>query len=158
MARIDQRDFPTTAMFANGKGSEVEAPFYTNSTHLPVNYTDDLFHLLELQDELQTKYTGGTVVHFFLGERVNDAQALKTLVKTICEQHRLPYFTFSPSFSVCKNHGYISGEQFECADCGQETEVYSRVVGFLTPTHRWNNGKKAEFHMRRKVDTAKVLL
>ena len=158
LARIDQRDFPTTAMFANGKGSEVEAPFYTNSTHLPVNYTDDLFHLLELQDELQTKYTGGTVVHFFLGERVNDAQALKTLVKTICEQHRLPYFTFSPSFSVCKNHGYISGEQFECADCGQETEVYSRVVGFLTPTHRWNNGKKAEFHMRRKVDTAKVLL
>lgn len=158
LARIDQRDFPKTAVFANGKGDKVEAPFYTNSTHLPVNYTDDLFHLLELQDELQTKYTGGTVIHFFLGERVDDPQALKMLVKTICQQHRLPYFTFSPSFSICKNHGYLRGELPQCPHCQEEAEVYSRVVGFLTPTHRWNDGKKAEFDMRRKVDTAKVLV
>ncbi len=158
LARIDQRDFPKSAVFANGKGDEVEAPFYTNSTHLPVNYTDDLFHLLELQDELQTKYTGGTVIHFFLGERVDDPQALKMLVKTICQQHRLPYFTFSPSFSICKNHGYLRGELPQCPHCQEEAEVYSRVVGFLTPTHHWNDGKKAEFDMRRKVDTAKVLV
>ena len=117
-----------------------------------------MFHLLELQDELQTKYTGGTVIHFFLGERVDDPQALKMLVKTICQQHRLPYFTFSPSFSICKNHGYLRGELPQCPHCQEEAEVYSRVVGFLTPTHRWNDGKKAEFDMRRKVDTAKVLV
>lgn len=157
LARIDQKDFPETAQFANGKGRVVGAPFYTNSTHLPVNYTDDLFNLLDLQDTLQTKYTGGTVIHFFLGERIDDPEALKTLVKTICQNYALPYFTFSPSFSICKNHGYIRGEHESCPKCEEPAEVYSRVVGFLTPTHRWNDGKKAEFGMREKVNVTKAL-
>lgn len=150
LAQIDKKDFPKTAHFANGLGSEVEHPFYTNSTHLPVNYTNDVFELLDLQDKLQTKYTGGTVIHFFLGERVDDPEMVKKLVKIICENHQLPYFTFSPSFSVCPNHGYLKGEQEVCDKCEAPCEVYSRVVGFLTPTHRWNNGKQAEFGMRNK--------
>lgn len=154
LARLDKADFPNTAHFANGIGSAVEHPFYTNSTHLPVNYTDDLFELLDLQDELQTKYTGGTVIHFFLGERMDDPQTLKKLVKTICTNYKLPYFTFSPSFSVCVNHGYIAGEHNTCPQCGSETEIYSRVVGFLRPTSHWNNGKKAEFAMREHYDKA----
>lgn len=154
LAQIDQNDFPHTAHFANGIGAGVDAPFYTNSTHLPVNYTDDLFELLDLQDELQTKYTGGTVVHFFLGERMDNADTLKSLVRTICTNYRLPYFTFSPSFSVCKNHGYINGEQAECEQCGEQCEVYSRVVGFLRPVQQWNKGKKAEFAMRHHYDKA----
>lgn len=158
LARIDQKDFPETARFANGIGKEVAAPFYTNSTHLPVNYTDDLFHLLDLQDKLQTKYTGGTVIHFFLGERVDNSQALKALVKTICRNYTLPYFTFSPSFSICKNHGYLRGEHELCPTCDEVTEIYSRVVGFLTPTVRWNAGKQAEFGMREKVNTQKAAL
>ena len=152
LARIDQHDFPKTAHFANGIGAEAVDPFYTNSTHLPVNYTDDPFELLELQDELQTKYTGGTVIHFFLGERIDDPEMVKKLVRTICQNYRLPYFTFSPTFSVCATHGYIKGEQATCPSCGEPCEVYSRVVGFLTPTHRWNNGKKAEFGMRRTFE------
>lgn len=158
LAQLDQKMFGDKAHFANGQGSEVTAPFYTNSTHLPVNYTDDLFDLLELQDTLQTKYTGGTVIHFFLGERINDPQVLKQLVKTICTNYHLPYFTFSPSFSICPNHGYLNGEQEVCEKCHAPCEIYSRVVGFLTPTIRWNKGKKAEFAMRKKVnvDKAKV--
>ncbi|MGV9001823.1 MAG: ribonucleoside triphosphate reductase [Candidatus Saccharimonadaceae bacterium] len=148
LAQIDKKDFPKTAHFANGLGSEVVDPFYTNSTHLPVNFTNDVFELLDLQDELQTKYTGGTVVHFFLGERVDDPEMVKKLVKIICQKYRLPYFTFSPTFSICPNHGYIKGEQETCDRCEAPCEIYSRVVGFLTPTHRWNNGKKAEFGMR----------
>ncbi len=157
LAQIDQKDFPKTAHFANGVGAEVEAPFYTNSTHLPVNYTDDLFELLDLQDELQTKYTGGTVIHFFLGERIDDPEVLKNLVKTVCRNYKLPYFTFSPSFSVCKNHGYLSGEHASCPKCNGETEVYSRVVGFLRPVASWNNGKQAEFAMREKVNVGKAV-
>lgn len=148
LARVDQKDFPETAHFANGIGAEVEAPFYTNSTHLPVQYTDDMFELLELQDELQTKYTGGTVIHFFLGERVDDPEMIKKLVKIVCQNYQLPYFTFSPTFSVCATHGYLRGEHETCETCGAVCEVYSRVVGFLTPTHRWNNGKQAEFALR----------
>ncbi len=153
LARIDQRDYPEHAVFANGVGAAVEAPFYTNSTHLPVNYTQDIFELLDLQDELQTKYTGGTVIHFFLGEQVDDAETIKKLVRIICENHRLPYFTFSPTFSVCPNHGYLRGEQPTCERCQATCEIYSRVVGFLTPTHRWNEGKQAEFVMRNMFDT-----
>lgn len=158
LARIDQRDYPNRAVFANGVGDAVEAPFYTNSTHLPVNYTDDIFELLELQDELQTKYTGGTVVHFFLGEQVDDPETIKKLVRTICQNYRLPYFTFSPTFSVCQNHGYINGEQAICERCQQPCEIYSRVVGFLTPTNRWNNGKQAEFAMRNMFITTEAQL
>ena len=152
LARIDKADFPETAHFANGIGAAVEHPFYTNSTHLPVNYTDDLFELLDLQDELQTKYTGGTVIHFFLGERMANAKTLKGLVKKICDNYRLPYFTFSPSFSICRNHGYLLGEQAHCPKCNEPCEVYSRVVGFLRPVEQWNRGKQAEFAMREHYD------
>lgn len=154
LAQLDKASFPDRAHFANGIGSEVKCPFYTNSSHLPVNYTDDLFELMDLQDNLQTKYTGGTVIHFFLGERMDDPQTLKKLVKTICENYKLPYFTFSPSFSICKNHGYIVGEHPECPKCGESTEVYSRVVGFLRPVSQWNKGKQAEFEMREHYDNA----
>lgn len=154
LAQLDKASFPDRAHFANGIGAEVKCPFYTNSSHLPVNYTDDLFELMDLQDNLQTKYTGGTVIHFFLGERMDDPQTLKKLVKTICENYKLPYFTFSPSFSICKNHGYIVGEHPECPKCGETTEVYSRVVGFLRPVSQWNKGKQAEFEMREHYDNA----
>lgn len=154
LAQLDKASFPDRAHFANGIGAEVKCPFYTNSSHLPVNYTDDLFELMDLQDNLQTKYTGGTVIHFFLGERMDDPQTLKKLVKTICENYKLPYFTFSPSFSICKNHGYIVGEHPECPKCGESTEVYSRVVGFLRPVSQWNKGKQAEFEMREHYDNA----
>ena len=154
LAQLDKASFPDRAHFANGIGADVKCPFYTNSSHLPVNYTDDLFELMDLQDNLQTKYTGGTVIHFFLGERMDDPQTLKKLVKTICENYKLPYFTFSPSFSICKNHGYIVGEHPECPKCGETTEVYSRVVGFLRPVSQWNKGKQAEFEMREHYDNA----
>ena len=154
LAQLDKASFPDRAHFANGIGAEIKCPFYTNSSHLPVNYTDDLFELMDLQDNLQTKYTGGTVIHFFLGERMDDPQTLKKLVKTICENYKLPYFTFSPSFSICKNHGYIVGEHPECPKCGEATEVYSRVVGFLRPVSQWNKGKQAEFEMREHYDDA----
>ena len=154
LAQLDKASFPDRAHFANGIGAEVKCPFYTNSSHLPVNYTDDLFELMDLQDNLQTKYTGGTVIHFFLGERMDDPQTLKKLVKTICENYKLPYFTFSPSFSICKNHGYIVGEHSDCPKCGETTEVYSRVVGFLRPVSQWNKGKQAEFEMREHYDDA----
>ena len=154
LAQLDKASFPDRAHFANGLGAEVTHPFYTNSSHLPVNYTDDLFELMDLQDNLQTKYTGGTVIHFFLGERMDDPQTLKKLVKTICENYKLPYFTFSPSFSICKNHGYLVGERPTCPNCGEATEVYSRVVGFLRPVSQWNKGKQAEFDMREHYDDA----
>ena len=154
LAQLDKASFPDRAHFANGLGAEVKHPFYTNSSHLPVNYTDDLFELMDLQDNLQTKYTGGTVIHFFLGERMDDPQTLKKLVKTICENYKLPYFTFSPSFSICKNHGYLVGEHPTCPNCNETTEVYSRVVGFLRPVSQWNKGKQAEFDMREHYDDA----
>ena len=126
------------------------APYYTNSTQLPVNYTDDIFETLQLQDDLQTLYTGGTVLHVFLGEQVTDTRTVKALLKKISTGYRLPYFTLTPTFSVCPSHGYIAGEKALCPDCGQETEVYSRVVGYLRPIKQWNNGKQSEF-IRRKT-------
>lgn len=148
LALLDQKKYPD-AIFANGQGLGVKSPFYTNSTHLPVNYTDDIFEALELQNNLQTKYTGGTVMHFFLGERVEDGNSVKNLVKKICERYRLPYFTLSPTFSVCPNHGYRSGEMRVCDECNSACEVYSRIVGYLRPISQWNNGKQAEFDMRK---------
>lgn len=153
-SHLDQVEFGDRAQFANGRGKKVAVPFYTNSTHLPVNYTDDIFELLELQDNLQTKYTGGTVIHFFLGERVDDPEMIKKLVKTICTNYRLPYFTFSPTFSVCPNHGYLNGEHNECPECQAHCEVYSRVVGFLRPVAQWNDSKTAEFGLRKTYDKA----
>lgn len=155
-AHIDQKDFAERAHFANGVGSKIKHPFYTNSTHLPVDYTDDLFEILDLQDELQTKYTGGTVIHFFLGERLDDTKTLKNLVKKICTTYRLPYFTFSPSFSICKNHGYIAGEHASCPKCGETCEIYSRVVGYLRPVQQWNDSKQAEFDMRKNPSMKKA--
>lgn len=127
-------------------------PFYTNSTQLPVNYSDDIFEVLDHQDELQTKYTGGTVVHIFAGERISNLETMKNLVKKICNNYKLPYFTFSPTFSTCPNHGYVSGEHFTCPDCGAECEVYSRVVGYIRPVKQWNKGKKIEFNSRKTFE------
>lgn len=123
--------------------------YYTNSTQLPVNYTDDIFEVLDHQDDLQTKYTGGTVVHIYAGERIQNIETMKNLVKKICNNYRLPYFTFSPTFSTCPNHGYISGEHFTCPDCGADCEVYSRVVGYIRPVTQWNKGKRKEFCDRK---------
>ena len=124
-------------------------PYYSNSTQLPVNYTDDIFELLDHQDDLQTKYTGGTVVHIFAGERISDISTMKNLVKKVCENYHLPYFTFSPTFSICPNHGYVKGEHQTCPDCGEECEIYSRIVGYIRPVNQWNKGKKAEFKNRK---------
>lgn len=129
-------------------------PFYTNSTHLPVNYTDDLFEMLDLQDPLQIRYTGGTVLHLFLGEEVRDTAVVKKMVRTVSENYRLPYFTLTPTFSVCPDHGYIAGEKKVCDRCGRETEVYSRVVGYLRPVKQWNGGKQTEFCMRKTFEAA----
>lgn len=124
-------------------------PFYTNSTQLPVNFTDDIFEVLDHQDDLQTKYTGGTVVHIYAGERIHDIKIMKRLVRKICENYRLPYFTFSPTFSTCPTHGYLAGEHFECPKCGEDSEVFSRVVGYIRPVRQWNEGKKTEYQVRK---------
>jgi len=145
LALLDKKHFPDI-ITAN---CDDEAPFYTNSTHLPVNYSDDIFEVLDLQDELQTKYTGGTVLHIYAGERVEQGESIKKLVETVCENYRLPYFTFSPTFSICPQHGYLIGEQPICPQCHQPTEVFSRIVGYLRPVSQWNEGKKAEFKLRK---------
>ena len=131
-------------------------PYYSNSTQLPVNCTDDIFELLDHQDDLQTKYTGGTVVHIFAGERINDINTMKNLVRKICDNYHLPYFTFSPTFSVCPTHGYVAGEHQTCPDCGSECEIYSRIVGYIRPVKQWNKGKKAEFKNRKTFDMTKA--
>ena len=136
--------------------SQAAEPYYSNSTQLPVNCTDDIFELLDHQDDLQTKYTGGTVVHIFAGERINDTATMKNLVKKICENYHLPYFTFSPTFSVCPEHGYVAGEHETCPDCGRECEIYSRIVGYIRPVKQWNKGKKAEFKNRKTFDMSKA--
>jgi ribonucleoside-triphosphate reductase len=149
LARIDRRMFSDIICAnVNGDGGTAE-PFYTNSTQLPVNYTDDIFEALDLQEDIQTRYTGGTVFHIYAGERIDDPSAVKVLVRKICEKYSLPYFTFSPTFSVCPNHGYIKGATDQCPSCEAECEIYSRVVGYLRPVNQWNKGKKEEFRMRR---------
>ncbi|MEG6566578.1 ribonucleoside triphosphate reductase [Thermoanaerobacterium saccharolyticum] len=127
-----------------------DVPYYTNSTQLPVDFTDDIFTALDLQDELQTKYTGGTVFHGFLGENISDPDTCKALVKKIAYNYRLPYYTITPTFSICDNHGYISGEHLNCPQCGNECEVYSRVVGYYRPLQNWNEGKREEFSDRKE--------
>jgi len=129
-------------------------PFYTNSTQLPVDYSDDILESLRLQDELQTRYTGGTVMHIYLGENIDDTGCVKSLIEKIVEGFRIPYLTLSPTFSVCPAHGYLKGKQERCPVCNQETEVYSRVVGYLRPVKQWNNGKQAEFGMRKTFKVA----
>ena len=142
LARIDREQYP--AMHTAGE----QEPYYTNSTHLPVDYTMDVFDALDLQDELQTRYTGGTVFHAFLGESIDDLNTCKNLVRTILENYHVPYLTISPTFSVCPNHGFIKGEKAECPTCGEGTEIWTRVVGFHRPVQNWNPGKKEEFKDR----------
>lgn len=150
LARIDRGKHPGM-IFANsnGHGEDPADVFYTNSTQLPVNFTDDIFEALDLQDDIQVKYTGGTVFHGFVGERVNSPDAVKSFVKKICENYHLPYFTFTPTFSVCTTHGYLSGEHPVCPRCASPCEVFSRVVGYLRPVKQWNRGKQEEFRLRR---------
>lgn len=154
LAMLDKKQFPEIVCANEDNYKKGAAPYYTNSTHLPVNYTDDIFEALMLQDNLQVKYTGGTVLHIFLGEMVSDIEVIKSLIKKIASNFRLPYFTITPTFSVCPSHGYLIGKQERCATCNFETEVYSRVVGYLRPVKQWNNGKQAEFRMRKTFKAA----
>ncbi|UQZ88342.1 ribonucleoside triphosphate reductase [Deltaproteobacteria bacterium Smac51] len=149
LARLDQARFPAIK-FANSElQGDVEVPFYTNSSHLPVNFSDDIFEVLDLQDDLQCCYTGGTVLHTFVGEEISDIRTVRSMVRKITNNYRLPYFTITPTFSVCPNHGYLAGEVQACPECETETEVYSRVVGYLRPVSRWNDGKQKEYAMRK---------
>ncbi|MEI6477605.1 MAG: ribonucleoside triphosphate reductase [bacterium] len=147
-ASKDKELYPDIAVANEAEHLLGQPPFYTNSSHLPVNFTDDMFELLDLQDDLQTKYTGGTVVHLFIGEEISDTSAVKALVRTICTKYHLPYFTLTPTFSVCPEHGYVAGKVPVCETCGAENNVYSRIVGYLRPVKQWNPGKKAEFSAR----------
>jgi ribonucleoside-triphosphate reductase len=151
LARLDKKQFPD--IIAAGK----DEPYYTNSTALPVGFTDDIFQALDLQEELQTKYTGGTVFHAFLGERIANVETAKALVKKILTNYRIPYLTLSPTFSICDNHGYLKGEQHMCPECGKETEIWTRVVGFHRPVQNWNKGKQEEFKDRKTFSVAKAL-
>jgi len=154
LAMLDKKKFPNIRCANETEYQKGAAPYYTNSTQLPVNYTDDIFQTLALQDSLQTKYTGGTVLHIFLGERVGEIDIIKALIRKIATGYHLPYFTLTPTFSICPSHGYLTGEQHTCSQCSQETEVYSRVVGYLRPLKQWNNGKQAEFQMRKTFKVA----
>ena len=144
LARLDAARYPSAA-FA---GNNADLPCYTNSTQLPVDFTDDVIHAMDLQDDIQSKYTGGTVFHVFSGEACTDVGALKTFVRSICERYKMPYFTFTPTFSVCPSHGYMKGRQDTCPSCNAPCEVYSRVVGYLRPVSEWNDGKALEFSRR----------
>ncbi len=159
LARIDKKLFPEIKVYsedvyaASGRnGKDFRAPYYTNSTQLPVGFTDDVFAALKLQDPLQSRYTGGTVLHAFLGEKMPAVKATKILVKTIAENFHLPYYTLTPTFSICEQHGYLRGEQRTCPKCGEACEVWSRSVGYLRPVDQWNPGKQVEFSDRRTYD------
>ena len=146
LAKHDLKHYPNIITAGSGDG---ETPYYTNSSHLPVNYTEDIFTALDVQDELQTLYTSGTVFHAFLGEKLPDWKAAANLVRKIAENYRLPYYTLSPTYSVCRNHGYIAGEVYTCPDCGEKTEVYSRITGYYRPVQNWNDGKTQEYKDRK---------
>lgn len=149
LSMLDKKQFPEIICANEEEYKKGADPYYTNSTQLPVNYSDDIYETLMLQDQLQAKYTGGTVLHVFLGELVNDIEAVKGLIRKVATNFRLPYFTLTPTFSICPSHGYLIGKQERCSICDQETEIYSRVVGYLRPVKQWNNGKRAEFNMRK---------
>ena len=148
LAKHDVAQFPDIITAAEKNGT----PYYTNSSHLPVGYTDDVFEALDIQDELQTLYTSGTVFHTFLGEKLPDWKAAAALVRKIAENYKLPYYTMSPTYSICKDHGYLAGEQYRCPHCGNETEVYSRITGYYRPVKNWNDGKTQEFKERKVYD------
>jgi ribonucleoside-triphosphate reductase len=158
MARVDKHTYPDIRVYNQENyrrnGDKDVEPYYTNSTQLPVGFTTDVFEALDLQDGLQTKYTGGTVLHIFLGEDAPNPEAVKQLVRKVAENYELPYYTITPTFSVCPEHGYIAGEHEFCPTCEQEgettvCEVYSRVVGYLRPVNQWNKGKQREFFDRK---------
>lgn len=155
LAKMDKKKFPDIICANEEACKNGHEPFYTNSTQLPVNYTDDIFEAFDLQDDIQTKYTGGTVLHIYAGEQVNEPVVIRELVRKLCSSYHLPYFTFSPTFSVCQSHGYLSGQQPECPHCHTQTEVYSRVTGYLRPVAQWNNGKKEEFALRKTFEVKK---
>ncbi len=144
LARLDKEKYPEIICAGNG------TPYYTNSSQLPVGFTDDIFETMDLQDELQSRYTGGTVLHLYLGERIPDREVAKNLIRKIFENYKLPYISLTPTFSVCQEHGYLAGEQFTCPECGGDTEVWSRVVGYLRPVQNYHKGKKAEYKDRVK--------
>jgi anaerobic ribonucleoside-triphosphate reductase len=152
LARIDRQKYPDI-ITAGTK----EVPYYTNSTHLPVNYTDDIFEALDHQDQLQCSYTGGTVAHLFLGESLPDIESVKKLVRKVFEKYHLPYITITPTFSICPTHGYLSGKKFTCPKCTieQPCEVYSRIVGYLRPVNQWHAGKQQEFKERKEYQDKK---
>lgn len=154
LAKHDVEQYPDiiTASQAN------QTPYYTNSSHLPVGYTEDIFSALDIQDELQTLYTSGTVFHAFLGEKLPDWQAAAALVRKIAQHYTLPYYTLSPTYSICRQHGYLSGEQYQCPVCGERTEVYSRITGYYRPVQNWNDGKSQEFKDRKVYDIANSVL
>ncbi|MBR3404203.1 MAG: ribonucleoside triphosphate reductase, partial [Firmicutes bacterium] len=152
-AKHDKEQFPDI-ITANENGT----PYYTNSSHLPVGYTEDIFSALDVQDELQTLYTSGTVFHAFLGEKLPDWKAAAALVRKIAENYRLPYYTMSPTYSVCKDHGYLTGEVYTCPICGRKTEVYSRITGYYRPIQNWNDGKVQEFKDRKEYDLSHSFL
>ncbi len=144
LAKHDKQRYPEIIT----AGAQGDTPYYTNSSHLPVDYTVDVFDALDIQDELQTLYTSGTVFHAFLGEKLPDWQAAANLVRTIAENYKLPYYTMSPTYSICKNHGYLAGEHFTCPVCGETAEVYSRITGYYRPVKNWNEGKTQEYKNR----------
>ncbi len=148
LAKIDKQLYGD---IVSASKSDDKEPYYTNSTQLPVDYSDDLFEVLAKQDDIQAKYTGGTVVHLYGGEQITDYSVVKNLVKKISAKHRLPYFSLTPTFSICKKHGYLAGEKQICPKCGSECEVYSRIVGYLRPISQWNDGKKTEYDERKVV-------
>ena len=145
LAKHDKARFPDI-ITASKMG---ETPYYTNSSHLPVGYTEDIFAALDIEDQFQTLYTSGTVFHAFLGQRLPDWESCMKLVRKIAENYKLPYYTMSPTYSVCPDHGYLVGEQWKCPHCGKETEVYSRITGYYRPVKNWNAGKVQEFKMRK---------
>ena len=149
LAKHDVEQYPDIITASSKDGG---TPYYTNSSHLPVGYTADIFDALDVQDEIQTLYTSGTVFHAFLGEKMPDWKAAATLVRKIAENYKLPYYTISPTYSVCKNHGYLTGEQFVCPECGESAEVYSRITGYYRPVQNWNDGKAKEFKDRKLYD------
>jgi len=157
LARIDKVKHPNIIV-ANEKNVAAGAePFYTNSSQLPVDHDGDLFEALEHQESLQTLYTGGTVFHIYLGEKLYSWKSAAEIIKKVAWNSRLPYFTLTPTFSICQTHGYINGEQKQCPTCGAKCEVYSRVVGYLRPVDQWNDGKQAEFAVRRTFDKSVVM-
>ena len=154
LAKHDKERYPDIIT----AGKEGETPYYTNSSHLPVGYTEDIFDALDIQDELQTRYTSGTVFHAFLGEKLPDWKAAARLVRTIAQNYKLPYYTLSPTYSICKSHGYLAGEHFTCPICKQKAEVYSRITGYYRPVQNWNEGKLQEYKDRVTYDTGKSVL